>query len=69
MGMSEVSLKIDGMHCDACVRRVTKAIESVQGVRVREVKLGAARVEIPGDGDAGALVNALDRAGFRAEAV
>ncbi|RRA50060.1 heavy-metal-associated domain-containing protein [Acidipila sp. EB88] len=37
-------LAIDGMHCDACVRRVTQALGSLPGVRVESVKIGEARV-------------------------
>jgi len=66
--MAEVSLRIDGMHCDACVRRVTKALQSVSEARVRAVQIGAAQVELPGDADAGILVDALSKAGFIARA-
>ncbi|MGC1299859.1 MAG: heavy-metal-associated domain-containing protein [Alloacidobacterium sp.] len=43
--MSEITLRIDGMHCGACVRRVTQALQNVEGAEVKEVRLGAARVE------------------------
>lgn len=42
--MAEFTLRIDGMHCGACVRRVSHALES-EGLHVKEVRLGAARVE------------------------
>jgi copper chaperone CopZ len=42
-GMKEFTLHIDGMHCGACVRRVTQALASVEGVAVQEVRVGAAR--------------------------
>jgi copper chaperone CopZ len=41
--MAEFTLKIDGMHCWACVRRVTQALGAVEGVTVNEVTVGAAR--------------------------
>jgi copper chaperone len=41
--MPEFTLKIDGMHCGSCVRRVNQALASVPGVVVSEVRLGAAR--------------------------
>ena len=65
--MGEIHLKIDGMHCDACIRRVTKAIESVPGAKAQDVAVGAARIEVTGDADAPLLVSALDRAGFAAQ--
>jgi len=42
--MSEFTLRIDGMHCGACVRRVSQAL-AAEGLNVREVRLGAARIE------------------------
>jgi len=41
--MAEFSLKIDGMHCGSCVRRVGQALGALPGVAVNEVRLGAAR--------------------------
>ena len=42
--MAEFILRIDGMHCGSCVRRVSQALAS-EGLTVKEVRLGAARVE------------------------
>jgi copper chaperone len=42
--MSEFTLHIDGMHCGACVRRVSQALAG-EGLNVKEVRVGAARVE------------------------
>lgn len=42
--MPEFTLRIEGMHCGACVRRVSQALESAQGIHVEEVRIGAARV-------------------------
>ena len=39
-----VNLEIDGMHCDACVRRVRTALSRVPGVEVQDVAVGSARV-------------------------
>jgi copper chaperone len=41
--MAEVVLRIDGMHCGSCIRRVTQAIGSAGPFDVKEVRLGAAR--------------------------
>jgi len=70
--VQNVTLKIDGMHCGSCIRRVTQAIQGAsQGtgpVTVKEVRLGAARFEAPeSDPEAtGAVVAALAKAGFTA---
>lgn len=42
--MSEFKLHIDGMHCGSCVRRVTQALASTDGVEVKEVSIGSARL-------------------------
>jgi len=42
--MSEFTLRIDNMHCGSCIRRVSQALASTQGLQVQEVRLGAARL-------------------------
>jgi copper chaperone CopZ len=42
--MAEIRLRIDGMHCGSCVRRVSQALAAVPGVVVNEVRVGAARL-------------------------
>ncbi len=41
-----VKLKIDGMHCEGCVRRVTQALSAMNGVRVESVEVGSASVRL-----------------------
>jgi copper chaperone len=62
-----LNLAIEGMHCGACVRRVTSALQSVEGVTVNSVEVGSAQVafdatEITGQD----ITAALDRNGFPA---
>lgn len=61
-----MELKIEGMHCGACVRRVTQALEKTPGVKVESVAIGSAVVETA---DAAAAVAALKKAGFAAQPV
>ena len=66
--MAEFTLKIDGMHCGACVRRVTQALAAVEGVAVNEVSVGAARFTsnlVPAP--IKLAVAALAKAGFTAQ--
>jgi copper chaperone CopZ len=42
--MSQFTLKIDGMHCASCVRRVSQALASADGLVVNEVTVGTARL-------------------------
>lgn len=64
--MTEIALRIDNMHCGACVRRVTQALERVPGVNVEEVRVGAARVKTQDPAAAPSLVQALAKAGYPA---
>lgn len=41
----ELKLSIEGMHCGACVRRVTAALARLEGVEIRAVDTGAAAVD------------------------
>ena len=58
--MAEVNLRIDGMHCGSCIRRVTQSLQAIPGAEVAEVRLGAARVEVPeGVGAEYSLIDSL----------
>ena len=58
---------IEGMTCASCVGRVEKALKAVPGVQVAEVNLATERATVRAEGvTAGALVAAVDRAGYRA---
>ncbi len=39
-----LKLSIEGMHCGACVRRVTNALQTVPGVQVNSVEVGSAQL-------------------------
>jgi copper chaperone len=41
-----ISLTVDGMHCDGCVRRVTHALNAIGGVQVDSVEVGSASVTV-----------------------
>jgi copper chaperone len=65
--MAEYMLHIDGMHCGSCVKRVTQALNAVEGVVVNEVRVGAARLtssQNPAPIDL--AIAALAKAGFTA---
>jgi copper chaperone CopZ len=57
-------IAIEGMRSPACVERVRRALERVEGLQVREVNVGSAVV----DGDAklrAAALEAIEKAGFQ----
>ena len=63
----EFTLKIDGMHCGSCVRRVSQALGSVPGIQVNEVRIGAARFTALKDpAPVAEAVDAVFRSGYAA---
>ncbi len=42
--MTEFTLRIDGMHCGGCVRRVSQALASVEGAVAKDVQIGTAQL-------------------------
>lgn len=66
--MSTMKLKISGMTCDHCVRAVTKALTSVDGVeRVVEVNLERGEALIEGSPKPQELFAAVEEEGYTAE--
>ena len=64
--MAEFTLRIDGMHCGACVRRVSQAL-ATEGLNVKEVRLGAARIESGQDpAPVDRALAVIQKAGYRA---
>ena len=69
--MAEINLIVEGMHCGACVKRVTQAISNaISGAgatRVEEVRVGAARF-VADDAQAATeqAIAALAKAGYPA---
>ena len=65
--MERLALTIDGMSCSHCVAAVGKALESVEGVQVDEVKVGAATVTYdPAKTSPVAIANTVNGAGYQA---
>jgi Cu+-exporting ATPase len=65
-----VELAIHGMTCASCVNRVERALKRISGVSRAEVNLANERARVTGFGfDAPALIAAVEKAGYEAEAV
>lgn len=58
-----MKVTINGMHCDACVRRVKMAIEKVPGVAATSVTVGSAEVEASPEQEP-TVLDAIRRAGY-----
>jgi copper chaperone len=62
-----LTLSIEGMHCGACVRRVTDALRRVPGVEVDSVEVGSAQMDFsPDKATAEEIAAAVNRIGFQA---
>jgi copper chaperone CopZ len=66
--MAELQFQIDGMHCGACIQRVTRALSQIPGTELNEVRVGAARLhnDMPKPED---YLAAIRKAGFEAHLV
>jgi copper chaperone len=63
--MKTQSLTIGGMSCGHCVMAVRRALESVEGVAVDEVKIGQATVQFDESAvRAGVVAEAVRDAGY-----
>jgi copper chaperone CopZ len=60
----ETTLRIKGMHCPSCVKRLTDAFQGVPGVRAAHVTLNPPEAHIQSDN--GVSVEAMDRAAHSA---
>ncbi len=61
-----VDLVIGGMTCASCVARVERALTAVPGVVTAVVNLATERATVAGSADMGALVRAVEDAGYDA---
>ena len=60
------ALTIEGMNCAHCSAAVTRALESVAGVRRATVDLAAGTALVEGNADAARLIAAVAEEGYRA---
>ncbi|MHB1514949.1 MAG: CopZ family metallochaperone [Acidiferrobacteraceae bacterium] len=65
--MKSITLRISGMTCGHCVNTVTKALQSVPGVRSASVSLELEEAVIQGAADAQTLLQAVRGQGYSAE--
>ncbi len=67
--MSKTTIKISGMSCEHCVRRVTEALSKLPGVKNVQVDLssGTAIFEKPENLSFEEIARAIEEAGYRVE--
>lgn len=65
--MQPLSLTIEGMTCDHCVRAVKNRLAATDGVKVEDVKVGAARLAYdPAKTNVDAIEEAIADEGYTA---
>ena len=66
--MRSVTLKIDGMSCDHCVRAVRQALEELPQVGIQSVGIGRASLRFDNDSTSvERILAAIQEAGYAAE--
>ena len=63
--MKTVEIKIEGMSCGHCVMAVKKALNIVNGIKVEDVQIGKAVIQVDENTDAlEKAINAIDETGY-----
>lgn len=67
--MAQITLRISGMSCEHCVKRVTEALSKLSGVKNVQVDLssGTAIFEKPENLSFEEIARAIEEAGYRVE--
>jgi copper chaperone CopZ len=63
-----MKVQIEGMHCQACVQRVSKAILKVEGAKIEAVEVGSATVSTDPSREP-AVLEAIRKSGYEARQV
>jgi len=64
---TELHLNVTGMHCDACVRRLSTSLGKLPGVQVENVQVGEARLRYEAASITPAqIAQAVEKIGFTA---
>lgn len=66
--MVAMKVQIEGMHCQACVARVSKAIQNVEGASVDQIEVGSAMVSADAAREP-AVLEAIRKSGYEAHKV
>ena len=67
--METLELRIDGMHCDGCVKSVTRTLTALPGVEKVDVSLAEGKANVsydPARSGVAEFRRAVERAGFKA---
>jgi len=66
--MDTVEFKVEGLHCDGCVKSVTRMLSGVAGVEKVDVSLAEGKASVqfdPAKAGLSEFKRAVERAGFK----
>jgi len=63
-----MTISIEGMHCQSCVRQVEKALAAVEAAKVESVEIGSASLSADPSREQ-AVLDAVRKAGYEARTV
>jgi len=64
--MEKFNLKIGGMGCGGCIKKVQKALATVPDIQVEDVQVGSARI-VGEPASTASVIEALSQAGYTAQ--
>ncbi len=67
--MEKIEFKVEGLHCDGCVKSVTRMLTGIPGVEKVDVSLAEGKAQVSFDPAKAGLPEfkrAVERAGFKA---
>lgn len=67
--MQDIAITISGMSCDHCLNAVSKAVASVSGVEVKNMRIGHADLRVPDDSTVARVKTAIEEAGYTVESI
>lgn len=67
--MQDIAISISGMSCGHCLNAVTRAIDSVNGVEVKNLRIGRADLRVPDDSIVARVKAAIEAAGYKVESI
>lgn len=62
--MAQTILKVDGMSCNGCKKRVENALQGIPGVTDVQVDLQSKRAVITGPANVSQFIDAVEELGF-----
>jgi copper chaperone len=67
--MRDIAIGISGMSCGHCQNAVNRAINSVPGVEVKNVRIGHADLRVQDDSTVARVKAAIEEAGYKVESI